>query len=303
MSIETKLRRGTTAQHASFTGAEAELTIDTVKKTAVVHDGSTPGGFPLAREDRNQRTIDPFKPGTHSGLDFAYGVGIVRDDNAVARVNAGTVTLTDDATNYIEATTAGIVSGNTTGFTAGSIPLYTVTAASGAITAVQDDRCFFSAGGGSGGVEPAWHYGSGERRFLVKPTASGANNNGYALLSATPSNVFYWNSGTAAKYLKFEFPASILLTGFGLTQDKIDANGEWTLAGSDNDSTWTDIIADYVLGGSSYGPGFTPPGFSYLREFTNSTRYKFYRLALNAGQSTTNNPYLTQALFKCEPIL
>ena len=46
-----KLRRGTTSQHASFTGAEGEVTIDTTKDTAVVHDGSTAGGKPLAKED------------------------------------------------------------------------------------------------------------------------------------------------------------------------------------------------------------------------------------------------------------
>lgn len=44
-------RRGTTAQHASFTGAPGELTVDLNKDTVVVHDGTTPGGFPMARED------------------------------------------------------------------------------------------------------------------------------------------------------------------------------------------------------------------------------------------------------------
>ena len=48
-----KLRRGTTTQHASFTGAEGEVTIDTTKDTAVVHDGSTQAGRALAREDMN----------------------------------------------------------------------------------------------------------------------------------------------------------------------------------------------------------------------------------------------------------
>ena len=46
-----KLRRGTTTQHGSFTGAEGEVTIDTTKDTAVVHDGQQVGGRPLARED------------------------------------------------------------------------------------------------------------------------------------------------------------------------------------------------------------------------------------------------------------
>ena len=42
--------RGTTAQHANYTGAVGEITVDTTKKTAVVHDGVTKGGFPLAKE-------------------------------------------------------------------------------------------------------------------------------------------------------------------------------------------------------------------------------------------------------------
>ena len=46
-----KLRRGTTSQHSSFTGAEGEVTVDTDKETLVVHDGSTAGGHPVAAED------------------------------------------------------------------------------------------------------------------------------------------------------------------------------------------------------------------------------------------------------------
>ena len=46
-----KLRRGSTAQHSTFTGAEAEVTVDTTKDVLVVNDGSTQGGHPLAAED------------------------------------------------------------------------------------------------------------------------------------------------------------------------------------------------------------------------------------------------------------
>ena len=46
-----KLRRGTTSQHSSFTGAEGECTVDTTKDTLVVHDGSTAGGRPLLCRD------------------------------------------------------------------------------------------------------------------------------------------------------------------------------------------------------------------------------------------------------------
>jgi hypothetical protein len=50
MATSLKLRRGTTAQHASFTGSAAEVTVDTDKNTVVVHNGSTAGGFALMKE-------------------------------------------------------------------------------------------------------------------------------------------------------------------------------------------------------------------------------------------------------------
>ena len=50
MATQVQFRRGTTSQHSSFTGAVAEVTVDTDKETVVVHDGSTAGGHPLATE-------------------------------------------------------------------------------------------------------------------------------------------------------------------------------------------------------------------------------------------------------------
>ena len=52
-----KLRRGTTTQHGSFTGAEGEVTVDTNKDTLVVHDGSTQSGFPLLRAEGGAQNI------------------------------------------------------------------------------------------------------------------------------------------------------------------------------------------------------------------------------------------------------
>ena len=50
MATQIQLRRGNTSATGAFTGAIAEVTIDTDKKTIVVHDGTTAGGIPLARE-------------------------------------------------------------------------------------------------------------------------------------------------------------------------------------------------------------------------------------------------------------
>ena len=49
MANALQLRRGTTTEHSTFTGLVGEVTVDTTKDTVVVHDGSTAGGFPLAK--------------------------------------------------------------------------------------------------------------------------------------------------------------------------------------------------------------------------------------------------------------
>ena len=49
MTTQVQFRKGTTTEHAQFTGANAEITVDTKKKTAVVHDGTDVGGFELQR--------------------------------------------------------------------------------------------------------------------------------------------------------------------------------------------------------------------------------------------------------------
>lgn len=47
-----RMYRGTTAQHAGYTGPQGELTVDTDKKMVVVQDGTTAGGIPAARDDQ-----------------------------------------------------------------------------------------------------------------------------------------------------------------------------------------------------------------------------------------------------------
>jgi hypothetical protein len=66
MPDQLQLRGGTTAQHTSFTGASKEVTVDTTKKTAVVHDGATAGGNPLLREDGSNSALSLGSAGTPS---------------------------------------------------------------------------------------------------------------------------------------------------------------------------------------------------------------------------------------------
>lgn len=67
MATQIQRRRGTTAQHSTFTGALGELTVDTDKKTVVVHDGITAGGFPLATLASPALTDTPTAPTATAG--------------------------------------------------------------------------------------------------------------------------------------------------------------------------------------------------------------------------------------------
>lgn len=58
-SFAVQHRRGTTTQHSSFTGLQGEITVDTTKKTVVVHDGTTAGGIPLAKASDVGAGSDP----------------------------------------------------------------------------------------------------------------------------------------------------------------------------------------------------------------------------------------------------
>ena len=97
-----KLRRGTTSQHSSFTGAEGEVTIDTTKDTAVVHDGSQAGGRPLAREDMSNV----------SSASIAGQLGT--DSIAVTKIAAGTLP-SDVKVNSANITDGSIVNSDING--------------------------------------------------------------------------------------------------------------------------------------------------------------------------------------------
>ena len=68
MATQLQLRRGTTTEHTSFTGAVGEVTVDTTKDVLVVHDGATAGGFPQAARANADGTISLIKKdGTGAG--------------------------------------------------------------------------------------------------------------------------------------------------------------------------------------------------------------------------------------------
>jgi hypothetical protein len=75
-----------------------------------------------------------------SGLTWGYYGGVISIDGVLTAIANGTVTLSVNTLNYVEVTRAGVVSKNTTAFTPGSIPLYTVVTGASTATSYTDYR-------------------------------------------------------------------------------------------------------------------------------------------------------------------
>ena len=95
MAKVVQRRRGTTSEHSSFVGLVGEITVNTTTKTAVVHDGTTAGGFALARSDGTNLST---AAGTISGASLvsnSIGIGQLN----VTDGTAGQVLSTDGSAN------------------------------------------------------------------------------------------------------------------------------------------------------------------------------------------------------------
>ncbi len=80
-----------------------------------------------------------------TGLTWGYyGGSVYNSAGALVQIANSSVALTASATNYVEVTKFGSVSRNTVGFTAGSIPLYSIVCGAAAVTSYTDFRAFQS---------------------------------------------------------------------------------------------------------------------------------------------------------------
>jgi len=85
-------------------------------------------------------TAFAMQPTHTSGLTLRLSGGDVSIGGTAIGVTNPTLTLADNATNFVEVSAAGVVSANTTSFTAGAAYLYRVVTSGGKITSVQDWR-------------------------------------------------------------------------------------------------------------------------------------------------------------------
>ena len=101
MPTQLQLRRGTTNQHNTFTGVVGEVTINTTKKTAVVHDGSTAGGLELLRADMSNvfASATPTITSLNTSGDVSVGGNLTV--TGTTTFNGGTITMGDADTDNV----------------------------------------------------------------------------------------------------------------------------------------------------------------------------------------------------------
>jgi filamentous hemagglutinin len=119
MSTQVQYRRGSNAQNAAFTGALAEITVDTTNGTLRVHDGITAGGSNIATVSYVTAQISALSAnsitnGTSSVAVIASG-GNIRSNVAgatVQTISAGLVAITGDLSVSGNATLSGNIIGD-----------------------------------------------------------------------------------------------------------------------------------------------------------------------------------------------
>ena len=99
MATQVQFRRGTTAEHSGFKGADGEVTVDTSLKTVVIHDALTNGGFPVLRQDGSNSQFERGSS-TNCALKFTGdpNTGLISPAaDEIALVTGGSSRLTIDA--------------------------------------------------------------------------------------------------------------------------------------------------------------------------------------------------------------
>lgn len=93
MARQIQIRRGSAAQHESFTGAVGEITMDTTNTTLRLHDGVTPGGHTIgatpALPDGIDFVVDSQVPSAENGYTWyrKYQSGWIEQGGTINRAN------------------------------------------------------------------------------------------------------------------------------------------------------------------------------------------------------------------------
>ena len=103
MPTALQLRRGTTSQNDSFTGAVGEISVDTTLDTIRIHDGSTAGGFATVGSASTQTLTN--KTLTSPVLNTAVSGTAVLDEDNMATNSATQLATQQSIKAYVDTQT------------------------------------------------------------------------------------------------------------------------------------------------------------------------------------------------------
>jgi len=101
MPTALQLRRGTTSQNDSFTGAVGEISVDTTLDTIRIHDGSTAGGFATVGSASTQTLTN--KTLTSPVLNTAVSGTAVLDEDNMSSNSATQLATQQSVKAYVDA--------------------------------------------------------------------------------------------------------------------------------------------------------------------------------------------------------
>ena len=101
MATQLQIRRGTSAQVAAFTGAEGEIVVNTTNDSVHVNDGSTAGGFEMARADLNNVSDTDLNAALTGNTVSALTI-------TTLTLGATAITATGTELNYVDGVTSAI---------------------------------------------------------------------------------------------------------------------------------------------------------------------------------------------------
>lgn len=112
------------------------------------------------------------------------------------------------------------------------------------------------------------------------------------IIDGSKSNAYYFASGSTGNILTFDFGSThtgnIILTEARWFQDVNNTHGTWQWEGSDDGTSYTNIGATFILGGTAQ---------VHTTLNSNTTGYRYYRLRQISGNAS-NAPYIQEVEFK-----